>query len=145
MKKQAGFSLIELMIAIVIIGIVTAIAIPSYNSFTLKSHRSEAKSALLDIAAREEEFYSENKEFTDEVANLGMSEYGQSYLSKTSSGYYKLYVASGSGTSWSSSAIPLESQVNDGLCFKITSEGDKYTIPYTSGSCDESSKTSGWD
>ena len=66
--KTAGFSLIELMIAVAILAIIAAIAIPSYTSYVDRGKRAEARAALLDIAARQERFYSNNRQYT---AKLG--------------------------------------------------------------------------
>lgn len=66
--KTAGFSLIELMIAVAILAIIAAIAIPSYASYVDRGKRAEARAALLDIAARQERFYSNNRQYT---ARLG--------------------------------------------------------------------------
>jgi type IV pilus assembly protein PilE len=49
-KKQAGFTLIELMIVVAIVGILTAIAVPSYQAYVQRSNRALAKSALLEVA-----------------------------------------------------------------------------------------------
>lgn len=48
--RQHGFTLMELIITMVIIGILTAIAIPSYTAYIQRSNRSEARSALLEAA-----------------------------------------------------------------------------------------------
>ncbi len=53
-----GFTLIELMIVVAIIVVLAGIAIPAYNKSVMKSNRAAAKTALLDLAAREEKFYS---------------------------------------------------------------------------------------
>ena len=66
--KLSGFSLIELMIAVAILAIIAAIAIPSYTSYVDRGKRAEARAALLDIAARQERFYSNNRQYT---AKLG--------------------------------------------------------------------------
>ena len=63
MKHQQGFSLIELMIAIVIVGIITAIAIPNYSDYVTRSRVPEATAGLGDIRVRIEQFYQDNRTY----------------------------------------------------------------------------------
>lgn len=58
MKKTFGFTLIELMIAVAIVGIIAAIALPSYQASVRKSNRAEAKTELVDIAQRLQRCYT---------------------------------------------------------------------------------------
>lgn len=59
-----GFTLIELMITVAIVGILAAIAFPSYQEFIAKSRRSEAKAELLKAEGWLERFYNENNRYT---------------------------------------------------------------------------------
>lgn len=62
-NRLLGFSLIELMIVVVIIGILTTIAIPSYQDYVRKSRTAEAESNVSSIAQYEEQYYSENNKY----------------------------------------------------------------------------------
>jgi len=82
-----GFTLIELMIAVAVVGILAAIAYPSYQDSVRKARRADAKSALLDAAQREERFFTENNQYT---ATLGTG--GLNLSATTTDGYYTLAI-----------------------------------------------------
>lgn len=62
-----GMTLIELVVTVTIVSILTVIAIPSYMQHTRRSHRTDAMSALLRIAAEQEKFYFQNNRYADLV------------------------------------------------------------------------------
>ncbi len=62
-RRSGGFSLVELVIAVAIIGILGAAAVPSFNSYIMKSRRSEAYTYLTDIYRKQMAFYLENKRY----------------------------------------------------------------------------------
>lgn len=66
-----GFSLIELMITVAIVALLAAIALPSYTNYARKAKRMDAKIALLDMASRQERFFSTNNTYTSLATNLG--------------------------------------------------------------------------
>jgi type IV pilus assembly protein PilE len=69
-QKQVGFTLIELMITIVIIGVLAAIAYPSYLKQVKKSRRSDGESALMSVMQSEERYFSDHLTYTTNTALL---------------------------------------------------------------------------
>jgi type IV pilus assembly protein PilE len=71
--RAAGFTLIELMITVVIAAILMSIAFPLYQHQIRESRRTDARSAVLDLASREERYYATNNAYTALASNLGYS------------------------------------------------------------------------
>ena len=66
--KRNGFTLIEVMIVVAIVGILAAIAYPSYQEYVLRTGRADGMAKLMEIMQAQERFYSQNQTYT---ANLG--------------------------------------------------------------------------
>ena len=90
-RRSRGVTLIELLITVAIVAIIAAIAIPSYNTYVLRTHRTEAKSALLSIAAAEERFYSTNNAYTNNPSQLGYTP--TNWPVTVGNGYYSVSMA----------------------------------------------------
>lgn len=89
--RTPGFTLIELMVVVAIATILFAIAIPSYMTYVRQSRRTEARTAVLDLAGREERFFSTNGAlYASTPANLGYT--GAAFPVTIGSGYYQLTV-----------------------------------------------------
>ena len=89
--REAGVTLIELMIVVVVVGILASIAYPSYQQYILRSKRTEGKALLMDIVARQERFYMDRNSYTDDLTALGFS----SAEPKSADGNYSASVAAG--------------------------------------------------
>jgi len=69
-KKESGFTLIELMIVVAIIGILAAIAIPQFAAYRQKAYDAASKSDLTSLALEEENYYIDNSTYTTITASL---------------------------------------------------------------------------
>ncbi|NKB37814.1 MAG: prepilin-type N-terminal cleavage/methylation domain-containing protein [Gammaproteobacteria bacterium] len=87
--RNLGFTLMELMIVVAIIGLLAGIAYPQYGQYVIRGKRTEGRGALMDGAARLERFYSDNNAYAD-TANVIHSDTGISANSE--SGYYALTI-----------------------------------------------------
>lgn len=125
-RNQNGFTLIELMITVAIVAILAAIAYPSYQQYIQKSRRVDAKNALLDLASREERYYSINNKYTQTATDLGYSSLPWPVASSGSSSYYNLSFTAGTTASWTATAAPTGAQATDKCgSFTITSQGSR--------------------
>jgi type IV pilus assembly protein PilE len=71
MKTRKGFTLIELIVAVTIVAILAAIAIPSYREYVIRGHRRAAQAAMMDIATRQQQFFVANRAYAGSVTDLG--------------------------------------------------------------------------
>ena len=90
MNKQRGITLVELMTVLVVIGILTTIAIPSYRGFLLRSQRADATTTLLRVQAAQEKFFVQNNSYADDLASAPPAGLGIPAISPA--GYFALRV-----------------------------------------------------
>lgn len=102
-RRQAGFSLIELMIVVVVLGILASIAWPSYVEYVQRSRRAEAKSALLAAAQCMERFNTSNQTFIGGPARCPLPP----------SDFYNLNYANVARNTFGVTAQPTGGQIND--------------------------------
>ncbi|MBW2000518.1 MAG: prepilin-type N-terminal cleavage/methylation domain-containing protein [Deltaproteobacteria bacterium] len=74
--SEEGFTLIELMIVIAIIGILAAIAIPQFSAYRRRSYNSAAVADLRNAATAQEAYYVDEKTYTGTITNITGSTYG---------------------------------------------------------------------
>ena len=107
MKKQSGFTIVELLIVVVIISILAAIAIPSYTAYTQRARRSDAKSALLQAALWMERSQTATGAYPLTAAFPAS-------LSNVPSGFYVVALNSVNGQTFILTAVPNGAQATDG-------------------------------
>jgi type IV pilus assembly protein PilE len=100
-SPAAGFTLIELVIALAIVAITTLIAASSYRSHVVRSHRAEAAQALLAAAAEQEKFHLSHGHYGERLDSAaGQEPPGLPVASRTPRGHFELAVDAVSGSTF---------------------------------------------
>jgi len=108
-KKDRGFTLLELMVVVAIIAILAAIAIPSYANYVRKARRSAAEATMQQIGLLEERFRADNAGYTTAWTSLGGDPSGKYFT-------YTLAITPTAGATpatYTITATPLLDQLND--------------------------------
>jgi type IV pilus assembly protein PilE len=114
-KNSRGFTLVELMIVIAIIGILAAVGYPSYTSFVKKGNRADAIDSLLALAGRMEELYMNTDSYATATVNVeGTGTVGSN---QTSDGLYTLSIPVATAFAYTITATPVGS---DPECTTLT-------------------------
>lgn len=129
-----GFTLIELMIALVVLGILTAIAVPIYLHQVREARRTDARNALLELASREERYFATNSQYTANGQYLGYST--NNWPITIDNGFYELERPSVNNTNnpptFTLTAAPVAGtdQYNDTSCmsFSVDSVGQESSL-----------------
>ncbi|MEY3288000.1 MAG: hypothetical protein RLZZ419_242 [Pseudomonadota bacterium] len=116
-KRSSGFTLIELMIVVTIMGILTAITYPSYTEYVTRSKRADAKAALLQVQVAEEK-YRANHVTYGTLAQIGIN-------SPSPNGYYTIALSgTPTATTYTVTATPTFTDTKCGV-FAIDQAGVK--------------------
>lgn len=123
LRRSRGFTLIEVLIAVAIVGILAAVAIPSYQKHVVTSNRSAAQAHLMDIAQAQQQFMVDNRAYAATLAELN----GMTTPDKVSK-YFTITidVTSGPPPTFTATATPKAgtSQVSD-VTLTINQAGNK--------------------
>lgn len=127
-RFMRGVTLLELMIVVVILGILTTIAYPSYRQYAARAKRTEARAALLQIATMQERFYLQNNTYTVDMTSLG---FPVDTDFRTDSKSYIISVTAAGPAAFSATAFYQNADAEAGKCatFSIDGRGSKTSTP----------------
>lgn len=108
-RRATGFSLIELMIAVVIVGILAAVAIPQYSDYVLRSTLSEATSGLGQQRVRMEQYFQDNR---------GYAPAGTAPCTSVASKYFTVTCVS-TATTYTFTAAGNTGQITEGFTYTV--------------------------
>ena len=111
MFNRKGFTLIELLIVVVIIGILAAIAYPSYQNYVLSSRRAEAQSEMLRIQLGLEKWRANNNSYTSTLSSAGFTD---------TNAYYNYDIINVTASTYTVRATAQGAQTNDTGCTPLT-------------------------
>jgi type IV pilus assembly protein PilE len=124
-RSQLAFTLTELMITVAIVSILASIVYPSYRNQVLRSHRVEAKNALLQVQVAQEKFFLQNSRYAGNAAcaatelTAASNAGGLGVSATTTNGYYTIVLCSPSTTTYNVTATAAGAQASDSTCKKF--------------------------
>lgn len=126
--RQAGVTLIELLIVLVILSIIAGFAYPSYVQYVTDTKRTAATSMLLQIADRQQQFFMDNKTYAADLTALGfpanpyvIADDGTATNAANSDSVYSIALSNVAVTTYTITATPLQSQLQrDIACGNLT-------------------------
>jgi type IV pilus assembly protein PilE len=140
-RRSSGVTLIELMAVVIVLGTLAVIAMPSYRQFTIRSQRTEAKTALLQLATNQERFYLQNNRYGT-IAELAAA----NFPTASENNVYTLTLATTNGwqRDYTATAAPTAGGGTNGVdmtvdadcaTFTITSQGVRDAAPDPNSNC----------
>ena len=121
-RHASGLTLVELMVVLVVIGILGAIAAPTYQQHIRKARRTEAKTALLRLAANQERHYLQHNTYTDDLGALGFAG------GVSDRGTYTLSVPIADATTYQAAAVPTPGGGLNGIDMSRDEACNRFTI-----------------
>lgn len=128
-RQHHGFSLLELMIALVVVGILVSIALPSFNNAMRKSRRADAYTALSTVQLAQERWRANRSSYSSSLGSTGLN-----LPSSSPNDHYDLSIDAADGTSYTvtATAKSTSSQSGDGNCVRLRLAMANGSITYSS-------------
>ncbi len=129
-NKEDGFSLTELLVVIVVIGVLILLALPKFSSVVTKAKETEAKAMLKHLHSLEQAYYFENDTYTIELAQIGFEQ--QKMVTDGGTARYKIEIQTANASEYKATATAIVDFDKDGTfnVWTINQEGKPIkTIP----------------
>lgn len=110
MRQTKGFSLVELLVVVAIVGILSAVALPSYRDYVRRGKITEATSTLSELRIRAEKFFADNRTYVPGTP---------AWTALTGTRYFT-YACATSGTGYTCTASGVSAEGMDGFEYSIT-------------------------
>ena len=138
-RAARGWSLAELMVVVAIVGILSALAIPSYQQQQRKVRRGDARAALQQLQFDQARYWGQHARFAGTTAELGWSS------DRSPQGHYRLHLTDANADGYVAEAIPLGAQLADSACHPMRMTWrDVATVLYSSGPSLDSDPAQCW-
>ena len=124
-RTQAGFTLIEVMIVVVIIGILASIGLPAYNDYVLRGNRTVARTVILKIASQQENYFTDRKQYATTLNTLStdyagstiwVRKDGRVQSASSTDAIYSVTLTGATTAAFTIAATPINQQAKDTKC-----------------------------
>ncbi len=124
MRRRRGFSLIEMMVALAVAGILLFVALPGYRYAVLKSSRAAARATLMDVSARQEQYFVNHKRYALGLGALGLPDPyhidSQGDVVGQEAASYRISLDLSQGDYDGATASPVNRQASDSACMAFS-------------------------
>lgn len=133
-RRVAGFTLIELMIAVAVVALLAAVALPAFQSAIRKGRRSDAIAALSAVQQAQERVRASWPQYCGTLAAPAGNVCGLNLPATSANGHYSVAISNDSATGYVATATAVGSQAADAGCAVMAVKMDSGALSYGSGS-----------